>query len=238
MFSGCYSLTTLDISGWTLYRTTSFASFFENCRSLKTIDVGNLGVTSYCTSLASMFASCYSLQSIGNVSTWVTSAVTSFASMFNSCFSLKTLPNIGSWNYSAATTIASMFSYCASLQEISLPNLTLSACTTVATCFRYCYSLEKITLTGWSFPKVTSTAPAQFLADCPSLKEIVGPPAFALNHSYANDLALEYNTILAVINALPTVATARTLNLTTQNINRLTTAEKAIATNKNWTLAN
>lgn len=238
IFSNCYALDNLDVSGWSFPKTTSLAYMFAGCFSLKSLNLSNWTIPSTVTSFASMFENCYSLTTIGNVSGWSTTNVTSMAAMFRNCMSMRTLPAIGSWNFSKVTTIANMFYNMLNLREVNLPNLALTKCTTVATAFRYCNSLEKVNLTGWTFPALTNTAPAQFLGDCPSLRVLIGPPAFTLNHSYNADLSLDRESLIGILNNLPTVATARTLNLSTQNINRLTTDEKAIATNKNWTLAN
>ena len=49
---------------------------------------------------------------------------------------------------------------------------------------------------------------------------------------------LTHEALIKIINSLPTVGTKRTLNLTATNMTRLTADEKAVATAKNWTLAN
>lgn len=116
-------------------------------------------------------------------------------------------------------------------------NWNLAACTTIATMFRYCYNLKKAVLSGWQLPKLTSTAPAQFLGDCWNLED-VDPPAIPLNHSYAGDRSLSHEALIKIINALPTVTTARTINLTATNVSRLSADEKAVATAKKWTIAN
>lgn len=238
MFSNCRSLKTIDVSGWKTNTVTNLSSMFYYCYSLEEIDLTNWS-TDNCTNLSSMFNGCWSLKRIiGNLSAWDTSNVTNFSYMFSDCWSLETFPPAQSWDFSSATTVASMFNTMTSIEEITLTNINLPLCTTVATMFRYCRALKKVTLTGWSIPKVTSTAPAQFLGDCPNLKDVTISIPFALNLSFSGDEALTHESLLNIINSLPTVATARTLNLMNQNINRLTAAEKQIATSKNWTLAN
>ena len=103
--------------------------------------------------------------------------------------------------------------------------------------FQYCYELKKVTLTGWSIPKL-NTAPGQFLGQCVNLTDVYIDIPFALNISYATDRSLSHESVIRILNSLPKVTTTRTLNLVNSNINRLTTEEKAIATNKGWTLAN
>ena len=236
MFSGCQSLRELDVSGWNVSTVTSFASMFANCWNLRSLDLSGWNPAN-CASFASMFSECHSLESVGDLSGWNTAKVTTLASMFNVCLSLKTITGLSSWNVEKVTTAASMFMSCRSLREVEIKNWNLAVCTTIATMFRYCYNLRKATLTGWSLPKLTSTAPAQFLGDCWTLED-VDPPAIPLNHSYAADYALTHEALIKIINSLPTVGTKRTLNLTATNMTRLTADEKAVATAKNWTLAN
>lgn len=236
MFTNCRSLREIDVSGWKTDTVTSLASIFNSCYSLEHLDLSNWE-TDNCTNLSGLFQECWSLKSIGDISNWDTSKVTTFASMFSGCWSLETFPDITKWDFSAATTVLSMFSTLQSIKEITINNLSLPECTTIATMFRYCRGLEKITLTNWSIPKVTTT-PGIFLGDCPNLRDVIIDIPIALNHSYNGDTNLSHESLLAILNNLPTVTTRRTLNLMTQNINRLTAEEKQIATNKNWTLAN
>ena len=238
MFSGCHSLKDLDVSGWTVHKTTSLASIFANCWSLRELDLSGWAPSAAVTSFASMFAYCYSLKTIrGNLGSWVTSGSTSFASMFQDCNALESVPDLSGWNVAKATTVASMFSGCGSLRDITIKNWNLAACTTIATMFRYCYSLRKATLTGWSIPKVTSTAPGVFLGDSWNLEDVDVFP-MTLNHSYANCFKLTRESLLRIINSLPTVTTARTITLPAVCANRLTAAEKATLTPKKWTIAN
>ena len=184
-----------------------------------------------------MFNGCYSLKTVGDISGWSTENVTTMATMFSDCYSLEQLPDISSWDVAKVTTIVSMFSNCRSLKEIYLDGLVFTKLTTMATMFRYCYGLEYATLTNWQLPALT-TAPAQFLGDCWNLQEIEINLPIKLNHSYANDRSLSHQSLLNILNGLPTVTTTRTLNLTATNLQRLTADEKAIATSKGWTLAN
>lgn len=236
MFNGCYSLKELDVSNWNVSTITSFYNMFNGCRSLKHLNLSNWTINN-ATTMESMFANCQSLEDItGNIGSWNTSNVTSFSTMFRYCWSLKELPDLSNWDVSSATNMANMFNECTKLEEITAKNWTLTNCTTIATMFRYCYNLRKADLRGWSMPKVTSTAPAQFLGDCWRLQD-VDMVFVPLNYSFANDRSLTHETVVKILNALPQTSTTRTLNLTATNLNRLTAEEKAIATNKGWTLA-
>ena len=236
MFNGCQSLREVDVSGWNISTVTSLASIFQNCYSLKELDLSDWNPQN-CTSLASMFSGCHSLTEIGDISEWDTAKVTTMASMFTDCLSLKAISDLSSWDVQKVTTTASMFSGCASLKEITIKNWNLAACTTIATMFRYCYALEKVTMTGWLVPKLTATAPGVFLGDCPNLQDVDIFP-IPLNHSYTNDRHLTHEALIKILQSLPQVSAARTINLLASNNARLTAEEKAIATAKGWTVAN
>ena len=236
VFSNCRSLKEIDVSGWTTDHATNLSANFQYCYSLEHVDLSGW-VTDNCTNLSNLFTGCWSLKSIGDISGWDTSNVTTFASMFLDCYSLLDFPDMSRWDFSKATTVASMCSGMRSVKEITLNNLNLAQCTTIITMFRNCYALEKITATGWLIPKLTSTAPAAFLGDCPNLRDVTIGIPIALTHSYSGDDALSHESLINILNNLPTVTTRRTLTIGSQNINRLTAEEKQIATNKNWTLA-
>jgi len=237
MFNGCNSLTTLDISGWKL-NSTNYSSFFYGCYKLESVNISGFDFSN-CTTLASMFAYCYSLKTITCPNTWNTSNVTTMAGMFNSCYSLTSIPiNFTSWDYSKVTTIADMFANCQSLKSIDLTGLSLPLCTTIATLFNYDYALEEVKWSGWSIPKVTSTAPGRILGDCWSLRKMTGFPPIKLAFSMANTYSFPAEEWEELFTNLSTTTTARTINMWTNNINKLTATQKAIATNKGWTLAN
>lgn len=71
------------------------------------------------------------------------------------------------------------------------------------------------------------------------LKTITVPIDFACAINLSNSVLLEYNSIIDLLNNLKdlTGETAKTLTLGSTNLAKLTDEEKAIATNKNWTLA-
>ena len=234
MFSACRSLKELDVSGWNVSTVTSFASMFANCWSLKELDL-HAWNTQNCTSFASMFQYCYSLRSVGNIGGWNTAKVTTLASMFGQCWTIREIPELSNWDVKKVTTCASMFTECIALKEITIKNWNLAVCTTVATMFRYCYMLEKAVLTGWTLNAITAN-PAQFLGDCYALKDVY-VSAIKLNHSYASSRSLSHESLIRILDSLPSVS-GKTINLTNTNVARLTAAEKAVATAKGWTVAN
>lgn len=237
MFANCWSLKELDISSWHAGNATAVNNMFDYCYSLEEVDITNLKPGAI-TTMAAMFRSCVSLKSFGNIDDWDLSACTRLESLFQDCFSLKSIPDITQWDLQKAENMSSMFSGCKSIKEIQFDNITLPNCTTVSGMFGYCENLKKVHLTGWSLPKVTSTSAGTFLAYCNALQDVTIDIPFIVNHSFYSCWSLSHESLLNILNNLPTVTTRKSLALTNQNINRLTAEEKQIATNKNWTLTN
>ena len=134
-------------------------------------------------------------------------AVTDMTDMFRNCYSLTAIPQL---NTSAVTNMTEMFRNCYSLTAI--PQMDTSAVTNMTQMFRSCYSLTSIafdnTVTGWAGYAVS-------LQDC------------SLGHA----------AIVAFFNSLPTITSAKAITLTgNPGVSELTSAEKAIATGKGWTL--
>ena len=89
MFSGCSSLAALDVSGWDTSQVTSMNSMFEGCSSLASLDLSPLD-TSRVTDMFFMFCNCWSLESL-DLSSFDTSRVTSMSNMFYGCSGLRTV---------------------------------------------------------------------------------------------------------------------------------------------------
>ena len=73
--------------------------------------------------------------------------------------------------------------------------------------------------------------------DCTSLTTITGNPNFKVSLSMSSCRKLTHDSIMVVINGLQTVTTTQKLTLGSTNLDKLTEADKKIATDKGWTLA-
>lgn len=235
MFTGCYSLENLDISNWNVQSATSFANMFQNNYCLKELDLSSWN-TANVTTMVSMFNGCRSLVSVGDLKNWDTAKVTTMANMFTDCRSLKEVKGLSNWDVRKVTTLSEMFFGTRALQEISIEGWNLAACTAITSLFRQCYGLKTLSLKNWSIPKITS-AQSYFCADCFALQNVLYTLPIAYNHTYGGSTNLSHESLLVILNTLPSVSTTRTLTLGSANINALTAAEKAIATGKGWTLA-
>ena len=222
MFYNCTSLTTvpqLDTSNG-----TDFSYMFSGSSGLTTVP--QLG-TSNGTNFERMFSGCSSLTTIPQLDT---SKSTNFTQMFLNCSSLAEVPQL---NTSKGTAFERMFEGCKKLTEI--PSLDTSKASQLSSTFRYCYELKTVEL--------TSFAPTQYAFDgCRSLENLTVTGTITINGNNYLDLSdstlLTVDSLLSVLNALAdnTGKTTRTITLGSTNLAKLTDEQKAIATNKNYTL--
>ena len=115
MFSGCKSLTALDLSSFDTSQVGDMGSLFSGCGSLTSLDLSSFN-TSKVTKMGGMFSGCESLTSL-DLSSFDTSQVTDMWGMFYSCKSLTAL-DLSSFDTSNVTDMRGMFSGCESLTTI------------------------------------------------------------------------------------------------------------------------
>lgn len=236
MYSSCSKLTTIpemDTSNG-----TNFNSMFLSCSKLTSIPLLN---TSNGTSFQSMFDNCSSLTSIPLLDT---SKGTSLSYMFYSCKSLTTIPQLDTSN---GTNFSYMFSACTALQTI--PQLDTSRGTNLSRMFSNCIALTSVPQLDAS--KATNINQMFMsnskLTDFGGLKNLGQAYTTSQSTNYSNyklDLStstgLTHNSLMNVINNLYDIKTkgckSQALVLG-DNLQKLTSAERAIATNKGWTLS-
>jgi surface protein len=131
IFSGCSSLTSLDISSFDTSKVTNMSYMFYYCSSLTNLDLSNLN-TSKVTDMSYMFYYCSSLVSL-DVSNFDTSQVTNMFSMFYCCNNLQTL-NVSNFNTTKVSNAVQMFDNCYNLISLDISNfdLTLATASTVS----------------------------------------------------------------------------------------------------------
>ena len=138
MFSGCSSLTTLDLSNFDTGAVTSMQNMFNDCSSLTTLDLNNFD-TGAVTNMSYMFDCCSSLTTL-DLSNFDTGAVTSMQSMFNGCTSLTDFT-------SPTFRISVDFSKCSKLTHNSLMSIINNLATATST--------QKLTLGSTNKAKLT-----------------------------------------------------------------------------------
>lgn len=110
---------------------------------------------------------------------------------------------------------------------INIPNVT-----TLNSAFEYCKKLT--TVEAIDVSNVVNLS--YMFSSCPALKTVLMygmKTTFQINSS----TQFEREDLLTILNNLAAVTTTQTLYMGTTNLAKLTDEDKAIATNKNWTLA-
>lgn len=239
----CYSLQTLDLSSLdtTNWVVTTLAGCFANCYSIQFLNFGVLNTINWSvTSLASCWNGCCSLQTLDlsglNTSNWT---VTSLSLTWYNCHCLQTLilSGLDTTNW-VVTTISNCFNGCYSLQTLDLSGLDTTnwAVTMMSNCFAFCNSLKTlIGVSTWAFVSNITSASSIFAPALPLLQEFSGIP-YSISHSYADAKSLTPQSIVNILTVLPTVTSA-TITLGSDNKNKITASDIAIATAKGWTVA-
>ena len=125
--------------------------------------------------------------------------------------------------------------YCSSLTSLTLPAGFGQNATNLARCFGGCNALTSLALpTGFGR---NATDLEYCFAICPELTEITGNPNFKTSVGFSDSTKLTHDSLMVIINGLQTVTETQTLTLGTDNLAKLSDAEKQIAANKGWTLA-
>ena len=119
MFGACYSLTSLDLSGFNTSNVTDMCNMFGGCSSLTSLDLSSFSASNV-TDMGFMFAGCSSLTTL-NMSSFNTSNVESMSSMFSNCESLTSL-DLRTFNTSKVKGTMSMFWHCKNLETIYVGN--------------------------------------------------------------------------------------------------------------------
>ena len=127
-WQNCYSLQSLDLSGWDVSSVTNLRDAWNSCYSLQSLDLSGWD-TGSATNVAGAWAYCYRLQSL-DLSGWDVSSVTNMAGAWQNCYSLVDYwPSVISinHNYDGATalSIASLLRIIASLPVAEARTLTL-----------------------------------------------------------------------------------------------------------------
>ena len=89
MFSGCFALTSLDVSNFNTEKVTYMSSMFEDCQKLSSLDLSKFN-TANVKNMEDMFQECRKL-SLLDLSNFNTERVENMSSMFSGCSTLQTI---------------------------------------------------------------------------------------------------------------------------------------------------
>ena len=209
MFSNCSYLTSLDLSSFNTSNVTDMNSMFSSCVSIESIYISNWD-TSKVANMIYMFYHCSKITSL-DLSHFNTRNVTNMNSMFCDCENLTSL-NISNWDTSKVTNMDSMFSNCRNLASLDISNWNTSNVTSMNTMFYYCLSLETIISDGLQLPDIN------------------------LSNIGLDSSPLTVDSIVGLLNALPTTTNGYSFQIGSTNIAKLSEDQKAIATTKGWQL--
>lgn len=240
-FQGCSALKTILLID--TQNVTSMVNMFYQCYALVTIPLLN---TIKVTVTASMFQSCYSLVYIPFINT---ANVTNFSGMFRDCYSFKIIPLINMvkatnislllyncyslqsvplFNTIAVTDCSNMFGNCVSL--VNVPLFVLSLATNTSAMFSGCSIIKNVPALNFT----VSTNMSTIFSTCPSLAKI---SIQNIGTTFSVDsCGLSQSALVEIFNNLKTIA-SKTITITNNwGASLLTAAERAIATNKGWTI--
>ena len=167
MFSECSGLTSLDVSGWNTSKVIYMESMFEGCSKLKSLDVSHFN-TSNVEDMDSMFEGCSKLKSL-DVSHFNTSKVTATSGMFQGCSGLTSL-DVSSFNTSNVTYMGYMFRDCNSLESLDLSNFDTSNVKYMESMFAGCSGLTSLDVSHFNTSKVKDMS--WMFRNCSSLTSI------------------------------------------------------------------
>ena len=203
--------------------TKSAKNLFYGYKGSSVDDLISYNDTANVTIMSNMFSYCSELATIPALDT---SNVTNMSNMFSYCSELVTIPAL---NTSNVTNMEQMFIGCTKLATI--PALDTSNVTSMKSMFEGCSKLTSISALNAS--KVTNMN--SIFYKCGSVTSI-GLYGFTRSISISGT-ALEHDALVAFLNQAGTASGGSTITMGPAKLALLSDEEKAIATNKGWTLA-
>lgn len=214
-FDGCWQYEDTE-------NVTNMSYMFYSCSSLTTVPLFD---TAKVTNMKSMFYFCRSLITIP---LFDTSKVTNMDSMLYYCTKITNVPELDTSN---VVRMYEMFSNCSML--ITIPKLDTSKVTSMGSMFSGCSSLTTVPM----LDTTNVTNMNSMFSYCSNLETI-----HMININ--DDLDIHWSTkftreaLLEIIGNLKAqTSETKTLKMGSTNLAKLTDEDKAIATNKGWTLA-
>ena len=153
LFSGCNSLTSLDLSNFNTSNVTNMQFMFYACENLTSLDLSNFNTGSV-TNMKGMFYYCSSLMSL-DLSNFNTNSITSMYCMFMGCSSLTEL-NLDSFNTNNVLSMAGLFDGCENLTNLNLSNFDTCNVKSMDEMFEGCKNLTNLDLSNFNTSNVTN----------------------------------------------------------------------------------
>lgn len=208
LFYGNTNLIHINASNWDTSNITSLRSTFGNMKNLESVDLSDWNVSNV-TIFYALFDTCPHLKTI-DVSKWDTSSATNMEWMF--CRVNATHLDVSNFDTSNVLNINRMFSNCPVCEELNINGLNLARCTSMNGTF-VGSNFKVIRCDGLRFPNIDMSK--------------IG---------LTSSTALTVESIVGLFNALPQSDKGYSFQIGSDNIAKLSDEQKAIATNKGWTL--
>ena len=183
IFSGCSSLTSLNISNFNTIMIENMNRMFYNCSSLTSLDLSHFN-TNNVKYMNSMFYNCFSLISL-NLSNFNTRNVKYMNRMFYNCSSLTSL-NLSNFNTINVKDMSNMFYNCSSLKSLDLSNFNTNKVKYMNRMFYKCRSLTSLNLSNFITTNVKNMN-GMFLKCC-TLTSLNLSNFNTINVKYINDM--------------------------------------------------
>ena len=223
-FTGCSKLKNITIEDGASYELESSA--FSECSSLTNEDAHNI-MAHYKTVYGNIFQKCTSLTDVSVSRFW--------DYMFSSCTNLiKAVSLVGT------STGDYVFEYCTNLQEVRFADGTDSIGYAI---FKSCPNLKTVylpsSITTVKYNSRTDSGSYNIFYGCTALEDVQLGQDWNMSLRITVSTNITVDSMVAMFNSLKDLAgtTAKTLTLGSTNLAKLTDEQKAIAINKNWTLA-
>ncbi len=201
-------LVSIDVSNWDTSKVTDFTQAFSVTHNLERIDVSNFN-TGNGVNFFAMFDEGYKISAL-DVSKWNMSSAKNIEWMFCRCQSITSF-DLSTWDTSNVTSANHLFAFC-SAELIDLSGIDLTQVTNMYRAFSENYKLSVIKCTGLKLPNIELSS-------------------IGLNLS-----PLTVDSIVGLLNALPQTDKGYSFQIGSVNIAKLSDEQKAIATDKGWTL--
>lgn len=235
LFKGNTNLININVSNWDTSNITSLSEVFAQMPNLKSVDFSDLDVSNVISFFA-MFDASMKIENI-DVSKWDTSSATNMGWMFSGN-NLKYL-DVSNFNTSKVTGMYAMFNRSHSLTQLDVSNFDTSNVLNFGSAFaRWSNACEELNISGLNLTKVTSINNAFLNTNCKVIRcdGLKLPNIDMSTIGLHTSTALNVDSIVGLLNALPQSDKGYSFQIGSNNIAKLTDEQKAIATNKGWTL--
>ena len=167
MFYSCSSLTSLDVTHFNTAKVGNMNGMFSSCSKLTSLDVTHFN-TANVTIMNNMFYNCSALTSL-DVTKFDTRNVTNMESMFESCFKLTSL-DVTKFNTANVTNMVRMFSGCSKLTSLDVTKFNTEKVTDMSYMFTSCLKLTSLDVTNFNTMNVKNMI--SMFYDCSALTSL------------------------------------------------------------------